>query len=170
MQYLVHELMGEIALAGLVGLHPLLKHCCLHTPHRLVFRNTGVGHPIHVALEQAFFFLRRELAIMRHTFVMVVRNEIKNVLFQIGAGARDPVNLILTDHLGQRDTQLGGAHSTRDGHEHLPARVKQPFICLSGINQRCGIEMPVMVLNKLRNRAFGQADTSPGTLGTNNQK
>ena len=57
---------------------------------------------------------------MRHALVMIVRDEIVNVLFQIRAGAANSVDFVLANHFGERKAQLGGAHGARERDEHLP--------------------------------------------------
>ena len=48
-QNLVHELVREEALAGLVGADPLLEHLVLDAAHGLHLGDAGVGDAVHVA-------------------------------------------------------------------------------------------------------------------------
>ncbi len=41
---------------------------------------------------------------------MIMGHQIKDVFFQVGAGAADPVHLILAYHLGERQAKLRGGH------------------------------------------------------------
>ena len=44
----------------------------------------------------------RQIAVMRHAFVKIVRHQIEDIFFKIRARAADAVNLFLPDHLRQR--------------------------------------------------------------------
>jgi hypothetical protein len=45
--------------------------------HRFYFGDAGVGHAVHVAVKQLLFVLRRQIAIVRHAFVKIVRDQIE---------------------------------------------------------------------------------------------
>ena len=45
------------------------------------------------------------------------------------------MNLILADHVGQRQTQLGGAHCPSHGQEHLAAALQKLHITFRSIHQ-----------------------------------
>ncbi len=45
---------------------------------------------------------RGQLAVLRDAHVVIVRDEIEHVFFEVGAGAADGVHLAAADHLGQR--------------------------------------------------------------------
>ena len=147
-QNLVHELVGEEALAGLVGADPLLQHLVLDAAHRLHLGDAGVGDAVHVAGEQLGLVGGGQIAVVGNALVEVVRDEVEDVFLQIGAGAADAVNLVLADHLGQRKAQLRGAHGAADGDEHLPARSQQGVVGLGCVDQRGGVEMAIVVLDK----------------------
>ena len=102
--------MRKEALAGFVRAHPLFHDRALDAAHRFLFGDARVRDAIQVVIEQFDFLRGREIAVMRHALVMVVRDEIVDVLFQVGAGAANSVNLVLADHLGERKAQLGRAH------------------------------------------------------------
>jgi hypothetical protein len=61
---------------------------------------------------------------------VVVRDQIEDVLFQIGAGAADGVHLVAADHLGQRQTELGRAHGAGETDQHLTALVEVSAVAL----------------------------------------
>src|SRR3546814_6573879 len=46
-----------------------------------------------------------------------------------------------SDLLGQRNTQLGGAHRPSEGDHHFAIRIEVRFVTFGGIDQRSGIEM-----------------------------
>ena len=62
---------------------------------------------------------------MWYTFVVVMGHEIENIFFKVGACAADQMNFALANHLGERKTELRGAHRPREREEHLAAAVEQ---------------------------------------------
>ena len=86
--------------------------------------NAGIGHAIHVLIEQLLLVFRRQIAPVRNTLVEIVRNQIENVFLQICAGAANAMHLILTDHLGQRNTELRRAHRAGQRQKHLAALLR----------------------------------------------
>ena len=78
------------------------EHRRLDAPHRLVLGDARVGDAIEVPLEQALLVGRREVAVVRHALVVIVRDEVEDVLLEVGPGAADAGHLALPDHLGQR--------------------------------------------------------------------
>ena len=96
-----------------VGGAPLLDHDLLDAAHRLCFRNARVGHAVEMPLEQRLFVVRRQLAIVRHALVVVVRHEVEDVFFEVGAGAADRVDLVAANHLGQRHARARRCSSRR---------------------------------------------------------
>ena len=147
----VHEFVGEKPFAGLIGADPLLQNLVLDAAHGLHLGDAGVGDAVHVAREQLGFIGRGQIAVAGNALIKIVGHEVEDVFFQVGAGAADAVNLVLADHLGQRQAQLGGTHGAANGDEHLAARGQQVFVSFGGVNQRRGVEMAIMVLDKRRN-------------------
>ena len=84
---------------------------------------------------------------------MVVRDQVEDVFLQVGTGAADGVNLALADHLGERQAQFGRAHGAGEGHEHLPALVEVAHVSIGRIDERHGVEMPVMVMDEFADLA-----------------
>ena len=82
-------------------------------------------------------------------------DEVENVFFKVGAGAADAVNLVLADHLGERQAQLGGAHGAGDGDKHFAAVGKVLVVGFGGVNQGCGVEMAIVVLDEGSNGRHG---------------
>ena len=62
--------------------------------------------------------------------VVVVGHQVVDVLLQVGAGAGDAVDLVLADHLGQRQAQLGGAHRACQRDQHFSTVVDELFVGL----------------------------------------
>ena len=88
---------------------------------------------------------------MRNALIKIVRDEVEDIFFKIGAGAADAVNLVLADHLRKRKTKLGSAHGARDGDKHLAARGEMIDVTLGRVHQRRGIEMTIVMLDKRGN-------------------
>jgi len=153
-QNLVHELVREIALAGLVGLHPFLEHDVLDAAHGLHLGDAGVGDAVHVAGEQRLLVGGGEVAVAGDALVVVVRDEVEDVLFEIGAGADDAVDLVLADHLGEGDAELGGGHGATEGDEHLAAGLQVGLVALGGVEQGGSIEVMVVLRDELRDGAL----------------
>ena len=77
--------MREVALAGTVRLQPLLQDGILDAPDRFLFRDARIGHPVEVAREQFVLVLRRQVAVVGHTHVVLMRHQVVDVLLQVGA-------------------------------------------------------------------------------------
>ena len=103
-------------------------------------------------LEQRLLIGGREIAVVRHALVVIVRHEVEDVLLEVGAGAADAVHLVLADHFGERKAELGGAHRAGEGDEHLAAVGEVIDVALGRVDQRGGVEMAVVVLDESRNR------------------
>ena len=145
----VHELVREKALARLVGADPFGQHGGLDPAHRFHLGDAGIGDAIHVALEQRFLVGGREVAVVGHALVVIVRDEIEDVLLEVRAGAADGGDLVLPDHFRERETELGGAHRAGQGHEHLAAAGEVGLVALGRINERGGIEMTVVMRDEI---------------------
>ena len=90
----------------------------------------------------------RELPVVRNPDVVVVRDEVEDVLFEIRARARDRVNLVLPDHLGEGEADLRGGHGPRHGQEHLAAARKEAVPGLGRVHDRRGVEVAEVVLHE----------------------
>ena len=82
----------------------------------------------------------------------IMRNQIEHILFEVRASAADSVNLVLTDHLGERESKLSRTHRATDRDEHLAAVGKQFVVSIRGIDERRSVEMTIVVLDKRCNR------------------
>ena len=58
----------------------------LDLPHRLFLGDAGVGHAVQVAVEERLVVLGAQLAESRHAHVVVVRDQVEDVLLEVGAG------------------------------------------------------------------------------------
>jgi hypothetical protein len=142
----------EKALAGLVGPHPFLEHRLFNPAHRFHLGNAGIGYAIHVAIEQALLVGRGEIAVIRHALVVVMRDEIENVLLQIGARAADGGDLVLPNHFRERQPELRRAHRAGQRNEHLAAFRQMRLVAFGGIHQSGGVEMTVMMGDEIADR------------------
>ena len=143
------------ALSAAVGRVPLLDDDSLDAPHGFFFGDASVGNAIQVMLEEVDFLLGRKVTVVGHALVMIVRDQVVHVLFQIGPGAANPVDFALANHLGQGEAQLGGTHGARDRDQHFASLIQVVPITLCSIFQRRCIEVPEMMRDELRNSFHG---------------
>ena len=80
---------------------------------------------------------------------MRVRHQVHDVFFQVRARARNDLHFVLTDHLCKRDAKLGGTHRTCKRDHHLSTFGKMGFIPLCCVDERCSIEVTVVVFDEL---------------------
>ena len=102
----------------------------------------------------ACFVVRREIAVVRHALVVIVRDEIEDILLEIRAGADDRVHLVLADHLRERDAELGGAHRAGERHQHLAAGGEVRLVALRRVEQRGRVEVTIILRDEFRDRTF----------------
>ena len=102
---------------------------------------------------ELLLILGAQLAIVREAHVVIVRHQVEDVLLQVGAGAADGVNLPLADHLGERQAEFGRAHGAGQRHEHLPAVVEVAPVSIGRVDERHGVEVPVMVMDEFADLA-----------------
>jgi hypothetical protein len=138
-----------------VRLVPQLEHVVLDLPHRLLFRDAGVGDAVQMALEQLLVVLGPQLPEVRHADVVVVRDQIVDVLLQVRAGDGDGVHLPAPDELGDHDAQLGGAHGPAHGEHHLAAGGEVDLPRLRRVDQGRGVEVPEVVDDEVTHGSHG---------------
>ena len=134
------------------GQNPLVDDNSFDPANGLFLWNAGIGHAIEMAAEKLFFLLGTELAIIGQALVFCARDKIEKVFFQIRAGAGDGVNFVLTNHLGQRNAELGGAHRAGESDHHFAATAKVRDVSIGGIFDHRGVEVPVMPINEFADR------------------
>jgi hypothetical protein len=137
-----------------IGRDPLFEHRFLDPAHCLHFRDAGIGDTIHVAAEQFLLVLWRQLPVVRDSLVMVVRDKIKNILFEICAGTDDDMHFVAANHFGQRNAELGGRHRARDGHQHFAAGGEVRLVAFRGVQQRRRVEVTIIFRDEFRDRPF----------------
>ena len=93
----------------------------LDAAHGFFFGDARVGDAIQVMFEELDFLRWREVAVVRHALVVIVRDKIVNVFLEVRAGAADPMNFVLANHLGKRKAELGRAHRARERDKHFAA-------------------------------------------------
>lgn len=118
-----------------------------------------------MAVEQGLLVGGGEVAIVGHTLVIIVGDEVEDVLLKVRTGADDGVDLVLTDHLGEGEAELGRGHGPGEGDEHLAAGLQVGLVTLGRVDQRGGIEMAIVVGEKLRDRAFFGGELGVDVLG-----
>ena len=93
----------------------------LDPAHRLLLGDARVRDAVQVPPEQRLLLGGAQLAVVRDAHVVVVRDEVEDVLLEVRARAGDGVDLVLPDHLGERQPELGGGHRAGHRQEHLAA-------------------------------------------------
>lgn len=119
---------------------PLFEDDMLETAKGLLLGDAGVGDAIEMLFEERLLLLRGEVAPVRDAAVVIVGDEVVEVFLEVRSGAADAVNLPESNHLGERETEFGGAHCTRHREEHAAARVEQLMPAASGINDGGGVD------------------------------
>jgi hypothetical protein len=104
-------------------------------------------------VEQRLLVGGREVAVVRDALIVIVRDEIEDILFEVRAGAADGVDFPHADHLRERDAQLRGAHRPSDSHEHHAATVEMRTVASRRVFERGGIKMAKVPRDEGRNRA-----------------
>ncbi len=118
-----------------------------------------------MAVEQGLLVGGGEVAVVGNALVVVVGDEVEDVLLEVGAGADDGVDLVLADHLGEGEAELGGGHGAGEGDEHLAAGLQVGLVALGGVDEGGGVEVAVVVGQKLRDRALFGGDLGVDVLG-----
>ena len=145
--------MWKFSLFVFRGRNPVVDHETLDPADGFLFGNAGVGHAIQMALQKLFFLSRTQLAVVWKTLVFGARDQIEQVFFQIRTGAGDGMDFVLTNHLRQRNTELGRTHRAGKSDHHFPAAVKVRDVRIGGIFDHRGVEVPVMPINEFADRA-----------------
>ena len=100
-------------------------------------------------LEQGLLIGLGQVPVMGDPYIVIVRHQVEDILFQVGASAGDGMDVACTDHLGQGKPQLGGAHGSGQRDHHLAAAGKMIHVSLGGVDKRRSIEVPVMVFDEI---------------------
>jgi len=145
----VHVFVREFRLPLLGGLGPQRGNAMLDLTHD-AFGNAGIRHPIESRVVELLFGFRGEIPILGHHLVFIVIEEIEQILFQIGGRAADGVDFVLTDHLGQGNAQLAGAHGSGHGEKHLAALGEQIVPGLGRVQGFAGVEVAKMGFHETR--------------------
>lgn len=98
---LVKELVWELSLSFAVGLAPEAHEHLFDPSHCLAFGDANICDAAEVAFAEVLFVCCGEFAVMGHTDVRIVCDEVKDIFFQICAGGRDEMNLVTSDHFGE---------------------------------------------------------------------
>ena len=152
-QHAVEELVREVALAGPVGGDPLLEHRRLDPPHRLFLGDAGVGDAVHVPLEQRLLVGRRQVAVVRHALVVVVRDEVEDVLLEVGAGAADARGPCPGGSSRPARGRARPCSSRRPGSRTSRRRRRDGASGLGRVLEGGGVEVAVVAVDELRDRS-----------------
>ncbi len=98
-----------------------------------------------MTIEQRLFVVGREVTVVRHALVIVVGDQVEDVLFEVRAGAGDCLHLVAADHLGQRESQFGGAHRAGEGDHHLAAGVEVANVAVGRIDEGRRVEVAIVM-------------------------
>ena len=149
--------MGKSSFALLIVSFPKLHDDTLNSAHRFMLRNASVCHSIKMILEKLHFILGCQMTILRNPAVMIMSDQIVDILLEIRSSTTDRMNLILSDHFCQREPQFCRAHCSSQRDQH-PATISDMLsISERSVFNHGGIEMPIMMINKFRNRSFSHA-------------
>src|SRR5581483_267526 len=102
-----------------------------------------------MATQQFVLLVRREFAIIGNSLVMAPRDEVEEVLLEIGASTGNCMDFVLANHFRERNAELGGTHSASQGDHHFPASIEMGGVGVGGVFEHCRIEVTVMPINKL---------------------
>ena len=125
-------LAGELGDAGGRSGLPALDEASLEVPHHRL-GDAGVGDAVHVAIEQALLVGGGEVAVAGDAFVIVVGDEVKYVLLEVGAGADDGVHLAFANHVREGNAELGRGHGPGEGDHHFATGLEVILVALGGI-------------------------------------
>jgi hypothetical protein len=168
-QQLVEVLVREATLAGALRLLPQLEDRILDGLESLLFRDAGVGDAVEAAALEVLFLLWCQAPPVGDAVIMIVGDKVEQVLFEVRAGAADSVDLLLPDHLCQRNSELGRTHRPGDRDHHLPARVDLSSVGLGGFDYGGGIEVTVVVTEEIadlhESRSAESSKAIPRTRG-----
>src|SRR5205085_10918715 len=79
-------------------------------------------------------------------------DKIEKVLLQIRAGAGNGVDFFLTNHLGERNAELGRAHRAGESDHHFAATIEVRGVSVGGVLDHGGVEVPVMPIDEFADR------------------
>lgn len=149
LNHLEHEFVGEKTLPVGIGGFPELEDMFLEAAKGFFFGDAGVGDPVETTFEEFPFVLGGEIAVAWNAAVVGVGDEVHEVFLEVGSGAGDDGDFVLADHFGEGDAEFGGAHGPGEGDHHFSAFGEMTFVALGGIDEGGGVEMAVVVLDKL---------------------
>ena len=82
---------------------------------------------------------------------MIVRDEVVEILLQIGTGASDGMDLVLSNHLREAQAELRRAHRARKRHHHQSALLRyETVIACRRRKQFTRVEVPEVAFKKFR--------------------
>src|SRR5207253_11197225 len=102
---------------------------------------------------QIFLRLGAQLPVIWNSFVLATGNEVEEILLEVGAGAGDGVNLVLTDHFRDRYAKLGRDHRSGQCDHHFSAAIELSEVGVGGILEDSGVEVQNMLNDKTTEQA-----------------
>ena len=84
---------------------------------------------------------------------MAARDEVEEVLLEVGPSAGNSVDFALPNHFRERNAQLRGAHCPGQRNHHFAASLKMCGIGVGGIFEHCRVEVTEMPINELADAA-----------------
>ena len=145
----VDDLVWKKPFSFCLHVFPDFHEVVFETAECLFFRDTCIGHPVHVVVQKFFLLLRGEITVVRNPVVVVVSHQVHDILFKVVCRARNDVNLVLTDHFRQGKSEFCRTHGACHGQHHLSTLVDVFVVSLCSIYESCGVEMTIMVCNEL---------------------
>src|SRR5207249_10557175 len=94
---------------------------------------------------QIFLRLGAQLPVIWNSFVLATGNEVEEILLQVGAGAGDGVNLILTNHFRERYAKLGRAHRSGQSDHHFSTAIEISDVSVRRVFHYRGVQVPKML-------------------------
>jgi hypothetical protein len=146
-EHLVQELVGKER-SPCASAPARAQNRPLDAADRLLFGNAGVGHPVQVAVQQGLLVIRRQVAVVGHALVVFVRDQVEDVLFQVGAGAADRADLLPGGSSRPGTSQARRCSWRRPGSRTWsPPRVQVLPVGLGRVDQRGGVEVAAFRAN-----------------------
>jgi hypothetical protein len=98
---------------------------------------------------QRLLVLRSQAAPVGHALIVIVGDEVEQVLLEVGTGAGEAVDLVLSDHFGEAQADLRRGHGPGEGDEHLAVLVGEEGSPSIGRGDEAGgVEVAVVVPGK----------------------
>ena len=142
---------------------PALDQSTLDVSHHGL-GDARVRDPVHPAFVEGLFVLSGQISPRRNDLIFPSREQVEDVLFEIGTGTGDRMYLPGTDHTGQRNSKFPRRHRPRHRDEHPATCVHVCLICLRCIDDFTSVEVQVVRRHEVADRA--QLNSPVAVLGS----